>query len=171
MLTRYAPVRTYELSHQCSKLHMFRPSFCEYQWLRVTFDWLDNFIQNGCKALTWGHADDIQIPKWIVPYPILKYDGFWISQLQGNQWAMRFHLVLTEIHFIIYIYRQISYISRKLEGNRFVGHSHVVRASPFRCCPNYIVILDLTLGFKELGKDNCKTREKYLSFGIWCDLY
>ena len=34
-----------------------------------------------------------------------------------------------------------------------------------RRCSNYIFILDLTPGFIELGKDNCKTRRKTFKFG------
>ena len=34
-----------------------------------------------------------------------------------------------------------------------------------------ICILDLTPGLSGLGKDNCKTRRKLSSFGIWCALY
>ena len=31
-------------------------------------------------------------------------------------------------------------------------------------CSNYILILDLTHGFNELGKDNCKMRRKTFKF-------
>ena len=33
-----------------------------------------------------------------------------------------------------------------------------------RRCSNYIFILDLTPGFNELGKDNCKTRQETFEF-------
>ena len=54
------------------------------------------------------------------------------------------------------IYRQTSNKSHTLVANKIVDHSDVVG----RCCSNYIFIHDLTPGFNELGKDNCKTRRK-----------
>ena len=38
------------------------------------------------------------------------------------------------------------------------------RRSAFRCCSNYIFILELTSGFNELGKDNHKTRRETFKF-------
>ena len=43
-----------------------------------------------------------------------------------------------------FYYRKTSSISHSLVGNKFVDHSDVVGASPFRRCSNYIFILDLT---------------------------
>ena len=60
-------------------------------------------------------------------------------------------------------YRQTANISHTLVENKIVDHS------------NYIFILDLTLGFKVLGKENCKTRRETSKFrdlvllisGVW----
>ena len=64
------------------------------------------------------------------------------------------------------IYRQVSNIRGTLVGNKIVDHSDVVGASiACRRCSNYIFILDLTLGFIGLGKDNCKTSRETFKFG------
>ena len=64
------------------------------------------------------------------------------------------------------IYRQISDISRTLLCNKLVDHSHVVGALPVGAAPTtYIYILDFTLGFNGLGKDNCKMR--WEAFKVW----
>ena len=60
-------------------------------------------------------------------------------------------------------HRQTSYICSTSVGNKHVGHSDVVGASPVRYY--YIFILDLTAGFKGLGKDKCKAR--WESFKFW----
>ena len=73
------------------------------------------------------------------------------------------------------VYCQTSNISHiLLVGNRIVDHSDEVGASPVGTaptmhCSNYIVILDLTLGFNRLHKDNCKTRWETFKFGdlVW----
>ena len=60
---------------------------------------------------------------------------------------------------------KISNISHNLVGNKIVDRSDVVGASPVGAASaNYIFILDLTFGFKELGKDST-------SVGIGCALY
>ena len=51
----------------------------------------------------------------------------------------------------------------------FDSASHFIIAC--RRWSNYIFILDLTPGFRGLGKDNCKRDEKYLRLGTWCGLY
>ena len=68
-------------------------------------------------------------------------------------------------------YCQTPNIGDILEGNKIVGHSDVVGASPVGCCPNYIFILELKPGFSGLGKDNCKRNKKHISLGIWCVTY
>ena len=54
-------------------------------------------------------------------------------------------------------YRQVSNIRRTLDDNKSVDNS-------CRRCSNYIFIIDLTLGFSELGTDNCKTRWESFKF-------
>ena len=54
-------------------------------------------------------------------------------------------------------YHKTSNISRTLVGNKIVDHSDVVGASPVGAAPTYIFILDLTSGFKGLGKGSRKT--------------
>ena len=54
-------------------------------------------------------------------------------------------------------YRKTSNIRRTLVGNKIVDHSDVVGASPIGAAPHYIFLLDLTSGFKGLGKDSHKT--------------
>ena len=58
------------------------------------------------------------------------------------------------VYLILFIYRKISNIRRTLVGNRIVDRSDVVGASPVGA--NYILILDLTSGFKGFGKDSHK---------------
>ena len=67
------------------------------------------------------------------------------------------------IRWALLIYRQVSNIRRTFVGNKIVDHSDVVIAC--RRCSNYIFILDLTPGFKGLGKDDFKTR--WDSFQFW----
>ena len=67
-------------------------------------------------------------------------------------------------------HRQTSNWSHTLVYNKIVDHSDVVRASPVgacRRCSSYIFILAVTLGFSELGKENCKTKQETFKF---CDL-
>ena len=59
------------------------------------------------------------------------------------------------------IYCQTSNISHTLVGNKIVDHSGVVGASPVG---DYIFILDLTLGFNGLAKDNCKITQETFKF-------
>ena len=57
-------------------------------------------------------------------------------------------------------------------GNRIVDHSRCSWSIICQHCCNYIFILDLTSGFKELGKDNYKTKRETLKFWmIWCNLF
>ena len=57
-------------------------------------------------------------------------------------------------------YHQTSYISHTSVGNKIIDNSVVVGAAPTN---NFI--LDLTLGFNGLGKDNYKTRRETVMFG------
>ena len=43
-------------------------------------------------------------------------------------------------------------------------HSYRYNAYSCRCCPSYIFIIDFTLGFNKLRKDNCKTRRATFKF-------
>ena len=62
-------------------------------------------------------------------------------------------------------YCQTFNISGALVGKKMFDRSDV-----FRCCSNYIFILDLTPGFKILHKDNCTMRRE--TFKFWdSDLY
>ena len=60
-------------------------------------------------------------------------------------------------------YRETCKIRRTLVYDKIVAYSNVYVSwiSAWWRCSNYIFILDLTHGFNGLGKDNCKTREKY----------
>ena len=62
-------------------------------------------------------------------------------------------------------YRQVSNISRTLEGYKNCRSLRCSWSIACRRCPNYIFILDLTPGFMGLGKDNCKTRRETIKFG------
>ena len=65
-------------------------------------------------------------------------------------------------------YRLIYNISHILLGNTIADDSDVFGISPVGAAS---IHLDITHGFNGLCKDNCKTREKHLGFGIWCGLY
>ena len=51
-----------------------------------------------------------------------------------------------------------------------VGAAATMKIKLDKCCSNFIFILDLTLGFNGLSKDNC-SETRCLCLGIWCLLY
>ena len=95
----------------------------------------------------------------------------WVCRLRVNvSHGIGFQLHMTSQYWettLRWIYRQFSNIRRILVLSRQLN------CWPIRCswsiacrrCSKNIFILDLTLGFNGLGKDNCKTRRK--SFKFW----
>ena len=59
-------------------------------------------------------------------------------------------------------YPQTSKIRHALVGNELVDHSDINGALPVGDAP--IFILNLTLGFNRLRKNNCKTRQETFKF-------
>ena len=86
-----------------------------------------------------------------------------VLNMTGGMTKLKYGPLL--INIPISNYRQVSNISRTLDGNQIVDHSDVVGASPVGTAPTTSSFLDLTHGFDGLGKGNCKMRRE--SFKFW----
>ena len=68
-------------------------------------------------------------------------------------------------------YRETSNISRTLVGSKIVDNSDVVGASPVGAAPTTSSFSTYHLASMDWAKTTAWGYKKYLSFGIWCDLY
>ena len=85
------------------------------------------------------------------------------------QWSVCFVRGLVSVNGVVtlpcswvkFTYRETSNISCTLVGNKFVDDSDVVGAWPVSDAQTYyIFIINITLGFNGLHKDNCMTRQE-----------
>ena len=76
-----------------------------------------------------------------------------------------------ELWCIFHEYSQTSNISHTLVGNTIADHSDVVGASPASAASTTSSFLTLHLASMDWAKTTAGRDWKYLSFGIWCDLY
>ena len=84
-----------------------------------------------------------------------------------NGWCLvvlHFYQYFQWICVIFYMYRQSSNISCTWVGNINCWSLRCSWSIACRHCSHYIFILNLTPGFNELGKDNCKTRQESFKF-------
>ena len=70
-----------------------------------------------------------------------------------------------------YHYRKTSNISHNLVGDKIVDHSDVVGAAPVGAAPTTSSVLTYHLVSVDWAETTARQDEKYLSIGIWCDLY
>ena len=75
------------------------------------------------------------------------------------------------LRFFFNYYRKTSNISRTLVGNKIVDNSDVIGASPIGSAPTTSSFSTKHLASMDWAKTTAREDKKYLSFGIWCDLY
>ena len=92
---------------------------------------------------------------WLLSWWLCRMNRF-LSSIR-NDFNYQHHLCVKNWQKM-QMYPQTSDIRHTLVGNKIVDHPDVVWSIACWRCSNYIFILDLTLGFNGLSRDNCKTR-------------
>ena len=87
---------------------------------------------------------------------------------------MKLYLIAYSVFLSISVmmnYSQTCNISHNLVGNKIIGHSDIVGASPVGTARTSSSFSTEHLASMYWAKTTARRDEKHLSFGIWCDLY
>ena len=140
------------------------------RWTVVVFSWFDHSLVVelfGAWALTAG-LERSQNCLWRTSFRALRS---LVVSLSGT--ILLLHVLILHLWFkcfgkiiLIYMYRQISNISRSLIGYKIVDHSVEVGASPVGAAPTTSSFSTQHLASLDLAKTAARRQEKHLRFRV-----